>query len=54
LLTAFPPLTEMVVVAVVLDMVPSLSTHVTVRVGLAPELVGLAPAWNVALSSTCW
>src|SRR5205085_1862367 len=36
------------------SVVPSLSAQLTVRVGLAPELLGLAPAWKVTLSSTCW
>src|SRR5204862_529727 len=32
---------------------PSLSVQVTVRVGFAPELVGLAPDAKVRLSNTC-
>ena len=37
-----------------LEPAPSLIVQVSVRVGLAPELVGLAPDENVTLSSTCW
>ena len=33
---------------------PSLSTQLTVRVGLEPKLFGLAPDAKVTLSSTCW
>src|SRR5580700_1082429 len=47
----------MVVVAAALrlfEALPSLTTQLTVRVGLAPELVGLAPEVNVTESSTLW
>ena len=30
------------------------TTQVIVRVGLEPQLVGLAPDAKVTLSSTCW
>src|SRR5262249_2936535 len=48
---------EIVVVTTVLRLFepePSLSVQVRVRVGFAPELVGLAPDENTTLSSTCW